>query len=64
MKKVSKQEAFDNFADAYGPDWYRQSSYRDQWEPYCANQLARHPKEAEKERKKVEKMVKKQVVNI
>ena len=61
MKKVSGQEAFENFADAYGPNWHREGLYRVEWEPYCANWLARHPKEAEKERKKVEKMVKNQV---
>ena len=42
MKKVSKQEAFDAFADDSGSNWHRQSPYASTWEPYRASWVRRH----------------------
>ena len=52
MKKVSGQEAFDNFADAYGPNWHREGPFRDEWEPYKASWMKKHGLDLEKKIKK------------
>ena len=62
MKKVSKQEAFNKFADAYGPDWHRESPYRpyrDEWEPCRANWLTRQRKETQRNTKRAQESRKK-----
>ena len=42
MKKVSRQEAFDAFADDSGPNWHRQGPYASTWEPYRASWVRKH----------------------
>ena len=42
IKNVSKQEAFDAFADDSGPNWHRQGPYASTCEPYRASWVRRH----------------------
>jgi len=42
MNVITRQQAFNNHANAHGPNWHCESPYASTWEPYHASWVRRH----------------------